>query len=195
MRRASCIWRSTRRARCSLGGQCGTSPRGAAKRRPGISRKGGARMCCGQRRSRFAGMKRRPRAAGIPWAAYVRIFITGATGFVGSHFVNRLALSAGLCRSCAASHGVSMPRVALYASRRGSLARFAGKQKHDLAGTDVLVHLAAAGIGLARAAGTNFWKETRRCSATTAAYGGRAAGVTRIVAAGSCLSTATRSSP
>ena len=75
----------------------------------------------------------------------MRIFITGATGFIGSHFMNH-ALSAGHEVVALRRTAESMPRVALVREPTWLACSLRQITESDLAGTDVLLHLAAAGI-------------------------------------------------
>jgi nucleoside-diphosphate-sugar epimerase len=115
----------------------------------------------------------------------VRIFITGATGFIGSHFMNH-ALSAGHEIVALRRTTESIPRVALVREPTWLTRSMQQVTKHDLAGADVLMHLAASGIS-PRSGG---WDELLEWNVVVPAkllLTAASAGVKRIVAAGSCL--------
>lgn len=115
----------------------------------------------------------------------MRIFVTGASGFIGSHFVNH-ALSAGHEVVALRRSAESVPRNALAREPAWLTRSMAQISEPDLAGMDVMVHLAAAGISPR----SSTWDELLEWNVVapvklllTAA----SAGVRRFVAAGSCL--------
>jgi UDP-glucose 4-epimerase len=115
----------------------------------------------------------------------VRIFITGATGFIGSHLMNR-ALSAGHEVVALRRTADSMPRIALVREPTWLTCSLRQITESDLAGTDALVHLAAAGIG-PRSSGWDELLEWNVVAPAQLLLTAASAGVKRIVAAGSCL--------
>jgi nucleoside-diphosphate-sugar epimerase len=115
----------------------------------------------------------------------VRIFVTGATGFIGSHFVNH-ALAAGHKVVALRRSPESLPRVPLMSEPDWVTTSLEEVAERNLAGTDVVVHLAAAGNSPRRAT----WDELLRWNVVAPAkllLTAASAGVKRIVAAGSCL--------
>jgi nucleoside-diphosphate-sugar epimerase len=114
----------------------------------------------------------------------MRIFVTGATGFIGSHFINA---------TIAAGHEV----VAL--RNRGSICRIEASKSvewidgelgqchaHYFEGCDVLVHLAAAGVLLGQAK----WEDCYKVNVVDSLaiwLMAKSAGVKRFVIAGSCF--------
>lgn len=115
----------------------------------------------------------------------MRIFITGATGFIGSHFMNH-ALSAGHEVVALRRTAESMPRVAPVREPAWLTCSLRQITESDLAGTDVLVHLAAAGIG-PRSSGWDELLEWNVVAPAQLLLTAASAGAKRIVAAGSCL--------
>lgn len=75
----------------------------------------------------------------------MRLFVTGATGFIGSHFVAR-ALSAGHEVVAHRRSDTSRPRIALEQEPQWITESLAEVGGSELAGCDALVHLAAVGI-------------------------------------------------
>jgi len=115
----------------------------------------------------------------------VRIFITGATGFIGSHLMNH-ALSAGHEVVALRRTAESMPRVGPVREPAWLTRSMRQVTERDLAGTDVLVHLAAAGIS-PRSSGWDELLEWNVVAPAQLLLTAASAGVRRIVAAGSCL--------
>jgi len=75
----------------------------------------------------------------------MRIFVTGGTGFIGSHFL-RAAMAAGdEVRALRRSNG-SQPRIPLDPEPEWITKGMADVSVEDFLGTDALVHLAAAGV-------------------------------------------------
>lgn len=115
----------------------------------------------------------------------MRIFVTGATGFIGSHFVNH-ALAAGqevvaLRRSAESVPPIELPREPTWLTK--SMGQIT---ERDLAGMDVVVHLAAVGISPRVAP----WEELLEWNVAVPAkllLMAASVSVTRFVAAGSCL--------
>jgi UDP-glucose 4-epimerase len=115
----------------------------------------------------------------------VRIFVTGATGFVGSHFVNH-ALSAGHDVVALRRSAESIPRIVLAREPTWFTKSMEQISQRELAGMDVVVHLAAAGISPR----TSPWDELLQWNVvvpTKLLLTAASAGVSRFVAAGSCL--------
>lgn len=114
----------------------------------------------------------------------MRLFVTGATGFVGSHFVER---------ALAAEHEVialrrspeSAPRILLRHQPEWIQKSFDQLQVSDFDSVDVLVHLAAVGVSPQPASWTlcyrvNVFESLRLVEMALGA------GVPRVVVAGSC---------
>jgi UDP-glucose 4-epimerase len=75
----------------------------------------------------------------------MRLFVTGATGFIGSHFVAS-AMAAGHEVIAHRRSETSRPRVALPKEPHWVTGPLVEVGERELAGVDVLVHLAAVGI-------------------------------------------------
>lgn len=75
----------------------------------------------------------------------MRLFVTGATGFIGSHFIAG-ALAAGHEVVAHRRTDTSRPRVTLEREPQWVTGSLADVSERELAGCDVLVHLAAVGI-------------------------------------------------
>jgi UDP-glucose 4-epimerase len=115
----------------------------------------------------------------------VRIFVTGATGFIGSHFVNH-ALAAGHEVVALRRSAESSPRIRLAREPTWLTKSMQQITERDLAGMDVAVHLAAAGIS--PRLGT--WDELLEFNVvvpTKLLLMSASAGLRRFVAAGSCF--------
>jgi len=115
----------------------------------------------------------------------VRIFVTGATGFIGSHFVNH-ALSAGHDVVALRRSVESRPRIVLAREPAWLTRSMEQISQRDLAGMDVVVNLAAAGISPR----SSPWDELLQWNVvvpTKLLLIAASAGVSRFVAAGSCL--------
>jgi nucleoside-diphosphate-sugar epimerase len=112
----------------------------------------------------------------------VRILVTGATGFIGSHFVNH-ALAAGHEVIALRRSTESRPRIELVQSPRWLTKSMLDVSEHDFAGVDCLVHLAATGISPRTAPWDELllWNVTAPMQLMTAAHD---AGVDRWVITG-----------
>jgi UDP-glucose 4-epimerase len=114
----------------------------------------------------------------------MKLLVTGGTGFIGSHFL-AAALAAGhevtaLRRTAGAGARVSLPSEPRWLERGLS-----ETSARDLAGFDVLVHFAAAGVSPQRAS----WDELFRVNVLESSALWQAAvtaGVRRLVVCGSC---------
>ena len=115
----------------------------------------------------------------------LRIFVTGATGFIGSHFVNH-ALSAGHEVVALRRSAESMPRIVLVREPKWLTSSIKLITERDLAEVNVVVHLAAAGISPR----TGTWDELLEWNVVATAkllLTAASARVRRFVATGSCL--------
>jgi nucleoside-diphosphate-sugar epimerase len=114
----------------------------------------------------------------------MRLFVTGGTGFVGSHFL-RLALAAGHEVRALRRPG-SQPRVPLDAGPDWLDGSLDGDHRAALEGVDVLVHLAAhtPNPPYAPLEECLYWNVF---AALRLAAQARAAGVSRFLVAGSCF--------
>ena len=118
------------------------------------------------------------------------MFVTGATGFIGSHFVD-LALRDGHKVSALRRDG-SAPRLQLAAEPKwvaGDLDRLASAEPSPLHGHDVLVHLAAAGVNPGHAESRSWRVLFDRNLRDALSVWERAieAGIRRLVICGSCF--------
>ena len=86
----------------------------------------------------------------------MKIFLTGGTGFIGSHFINQ-ALSKGHILTCLRRKG-SRPRIALKGEPIWVEGDLAENWSDDLQECDVLVHLAAAGVSPQKATRSKLFK-------------------------------------
>jgi nucleoside-diphosphate-sugar epimerase len=114
----------------------------------------------------------------------MRIFVTGGTGFIGSHFL-RQALAAGHQVTALRRTGAS-PRVPLAVQPRWLERSFEGLTVEDLAGHDALVHLAAHSANVPY----DTWESCLHWNATVPMRmleRAAAAEVPRFVFAGSCF--------
>ena len=116
---------------------------------------------------------------------HVRIFVTGATGFIGSHFVNH-ALAAGHDVVAIRRSAESMPRIAFARDPAWLTKSMEQVAESDFARIDVVVHLAAAG----NSPRTATWDELVQWNVAAPAnlfLIASDAGVKRFVVAGTCL--------
>jgi nucleoside-diphosphate-sugar epimerase len=114
----------------------------------------------------------------------MRIFLTGGTGFLGSHF---------LAEALAQGHEVvalrrpgSVPKITLLKQPRWLDGSLEGVPESELAGIDVLVHLAAHGVNPL----SSDWKECFHWNVFSSLQlwlAASQAGVRRFVIAGSCF--------
>jgi len=115
----------------------------------------------------------------------MRLFITGATGFIGSH-VAAAALAAGH-EVIALRHSGAMPRIMLPGRPTWIDGSLADLPPGALAGCDVVIHLAAHGVTATRPAS---WTECARINAEGTLHlleHARRAAVPRAIVAGSCF--------
>ncbi len=114
----------------------------------------------------------------------MRLFVTGGTGFIGSHFV-RQALAAGHDVATLRRSESSKPRIALDREPRWVNKPMSDVSPDDIASADALVHLAAVGVSPQRASWEEMFAvnvlESLRLWQTAAV-----AGVRRLVIGGSC---------
>lgn len=76
--------------------------------------------------------------------ATLKIFVTGGTGFIGSHFLNEMSSRGHSIKALRRPN--SIPRVSLHQEPDWLDASIGSICPDDLAGIDVLVHFAAAGV-------------------------------------------------
>jgi nucleoside-diphosphate-sugar epimerase len=114
----------------------------------------------------------------------MKIFVSGATGFLGSHFV-RVALEAGYQVTALRRNEDSQPRIPLPTALSWLNKGLTEVAELDLAAHDVFVHLAAAGVDL-RAG----WQECFRVNVSDSLdlwIKAAKAGINRFVIVGSCF--------
>lgn len=75
----------------------------------------------------------------------MKIFVTGATGFIGSHFL-RFATASGHEVKAHRRSSESKPRIPINADVRWIDCELEGIEERDLSDCDALVHLAASGV-------------------------------------------------
>ena len=113
----------------------------------------------------------------------MNLFVTGGTGFIGSHFV-RTALRARH-RVVAIRRSGSMPRIQLTEEPAWIDKELFDCEPHNLQGIDALVHFASAGVSPQKAS----WEEMFNFNVNGTLHimqVAKTAGVPRIVIAGSC---------
>lgn len=115
----------------------------------------------------------------------MRLFVTGATGFIGSHFVNH-ALGAGHEITGLRRSLESRPRIALENEPRWLTKSIECVEPTDFSGETVLVHLAAhtPNVPYDTLAYCLHWNLAAPLQLFRAAH---AAGINRFVVAGSCF--------
>ena len=74
----------------------------------------------------------------------MNLFVTGSTGFIGSHFV-RIGLRAGH-RIIAIRRSGSVPRISLPEEPIWLEKKLTDCEPHDFQGVDALIHFAGAGV-------------------------------------------------
>ncbi len=114
----------------------------------------------------------------------MRLLVTGATGFIGSHFANA-AIAAGHDVLAVRRPG-SMPRVSVASAVRWLDTTLAGVVPSDCHGVDALLHFAAEGVSPASATWQGCFRTNVNDSLslwTTALRGG----VKRFVICGTCF--------
>lgn len=114
----------------------------------------------------------------------MRIFVTGGTGFIGSHFLNA-AIAAGH-ELCAIRRSGSKPRVPLVSQPRWLERGMDTVEVEDFEGMEAVVHLAAhsPNVPYDTLPSCLYWNVT---VAMTMLDKARQAGVKRFVLAGSCF--------
>ncbi|RIK83989.1 MAG: hypothetical protein DCC67_05410 [Planctomycetota bacterium] len=115
----------------------------------------------------------------------MRLFVTGATGFIGSHFVNQ-ALSAGHEVLGLRRTSSSRPRIPLDAEPQWVEKSMLDVAQRDVAGCDAIVHLAAhtANPPYDTLENCLYWNLTAPLGLFRVA---RRVGIDRFVVAGSCF--------
>ncbi|HEY8903380.1 MAG TPA: NAD(P)-dependent oxidoreductase [Chthoniobacterales bacterium] len=115
----------------------------------------------------------------------MKLFVTGGTGFIGSHFL-RTALSAGHGVVALRRSSASQPRIALPMQPQWLDKEMPAVVGEDFAGCDAVVHLAAVGVSPQRAT----WDELFRINVVESlglCMAAAEAGVRRFVICGSCF--------
>ena len=115
----------------------------------------------------------------------MHLFVTGATGFIGSHFVP-MALSHGFGVSAMRTSANSVPRIPWTQYPSFVTKPLDSLEKSDFAGTDAVVHLAAHSVNIPYDSLDNcmYWNVIAPLKSFIKA---REAGVKRFVIAGSCF--------
>lgn len=114
----------------------------------------------------------------------MKLFVTGSTGFLGSHFL-RAALGKGHLVTALRRSAASLPRLNLPALPCWLEKDLCKVTSDDLAGHDVLVHLAAAGVDLQAG-----WEECFRVNVIESLSLWRtaaSAGIEQFIICGSCF--------
>jgi nucleoside-diphosphate-sugar epimerase len=112
------------------------------------------------------------------------MFVTGATGFIGSHFVN--AARADGHEVVGMRRPGSTPRVPVDLGVDWIEGDLPEIRSSDLAGVDAVVHLAAAGVNPA-AARWNACFQTNVIDSLALWRAAATAGVRRLIVCGSCF--------
>lgn len=114
----------------------------------------------------------------------MKIFLTGGTGFIGSHFINQAHDAGHQIVALRGEH--SRPRVPLKKEPQWVIGKLDGDHAEHLAGCDVLVHLAAhsANPPYDSLANCLYWNVTASLGLFEQAA---AVGITRFQVAGSCF--------
>lgn len=115
----------------------------------------------------------------------MKLFVTGGTGFIGSHFLEA-ALSAGHDVVALRRSPASLPRVRLSVEPRWLEKNMPEVSGEDFSGCETVVHLAAVGVSPQRAT----WDELFRINVLESlglCMAAAEAGVRRFVICGSCF--------
>lgn len=115
----------------------------------------------------------------------MKLFVTGGTGFIGSHFLNA-AHSAGHEIVALRRSALSQPRVPLLKNPEWLTREMNKVTPDDIAGCDIFVHLAAAGVSPQKAD----WPELLRANVTDSVacwLSAISAGTRRFIICGSCF--------
>ncbi|WP_094511884.1 NAD-dependent epimerase/dehydratase family protein [Synechococcus sp. MW101C3] len=114
----------------------------------------------------------------------MRIFVTGGTGFIGSHFL-KVALEAGHEVLAVRRYETSHPAIPLPSEPTWIQRDLNDLQSTDLSGCDVVVHLASAGVSPKQAS----WRELVQVNVVGSTHliaTAQTAGVDRVIVAGTC---------
>lgn len=114
----------------------------------------------------------------------MKIFLTGSTGFIGSHLINaalRASIDVTACRRSENSH----PRIQLVAEPAWINKDLLEITPRDMAGCDALLHCAAAGVGTDSPTIEEMIR-VNVCGTSHVLSCASAAGVNQIIATGSC---------
>ncbi len=114
----------------------------------------------------------------------MKLFVTGGTGFIGSHFVNQAI--ANRHRVVAIRRPDSQPRIPLEAEPRWIEKPLADLDPADLEGCEAFVHFAAVGVSPQKAS----WESCFQMNVMDSLHAWRlavTAGVRRFILCGSCF--------
>lgn len=114
----------------------------------------------------------------------MKIFLTGGTGFIGSHFIN-LAIEAGHTVQALRRNAISRPRIELKENPNWIDRQLSEVRVEDLTGCDALVHLASAGIR-PRLASIEDLIQVNVCMSANLLDLAHRAGIRRVVVTGTC---------
>jgi nucleoside-diphosphate-sugar epimerase len=113
----------------------------------------------------------------------MKIFLTGGTGFIGSHFLNQ-ALAAGHQVRCLRRSSQSKPRIKLREEPEWLGLPLDKIEPRHLEGADVVVHLAASGMP-PQASSWEGCMKTNFCDQNQLLNASNEAGISNIIIAGS----------